>query len=268
MAHPKRRLGQHFLFDPGILGRIAEATGAGPGDTVTEIGPGPGGLTAALLARGAHVVAIERDPDVLPALLARAPDVTVVEGDALALDWHEASGAPEPRRWIIAGNIPYNITSPLLAAALAPPLPRAIVFLVQAEVAERLGAEPGTRAYGALTVGVRALARVELLFRVRPGAFRPPPKVESAAVRLTPRETPLVTAAEQPAFRATVAALFAARRKQLLRALRTAAGLDAAAAGLLLDRLGLDPTVRPETLAPEDFVRISRALIDGGAVGE
>src|SRR5690606_19708448 len=109
-ARPKRRLGQHFLFDPRVLGRIADATLAGPEDTVLEIGPGPGGLTRALLERGARVVAIEKDPDVLPALRSRAPEATVLEADALEADWRAAAGYPDPGRFVVAGNIPYNIT--------------------------------------------------------------------------------------------------------------------------------------------------------------
>ncbi len=130
MTHPraKRRLGQHFLSDPRILGRIADALEAGPGDTVLEIGPGPGGLTAALVERGGRVVAIEKDPDLVPALRARFPGATIVQGDALEEDWHALAGGP----FLAVGNIPYNITSPLVDKALQPPRPRRIVFLVYA----------------------------------------------------------------------------------------------------------------------------------------
>jgi 16S rRNA (adenine1518-N6/adenine1519-N6)-dimethyltransferase len=141
----KRRLGQHFLTDPRLLGRIADALGAGPGDTVLEIGPGLGGLTAALAARAARLVVIEKDAELVPALRERFPGVTVVEGDALELDWRGLAGGP----FLAAGNIPYNITSPLIDKALEPPRPERIVFLVQKEVAERVTAGAGAPAYGA-----------------------------------------------------------------------------------------------------------------------
>src|SRR5690606_7590464 len=126
----------------------------------------------------ARVVAIEKDPDVLPALRSRAPEATVLEADALEADWRAAAGYPDPRRFVVAGNIPYNITSPLIERALTPPLPARIVFLVQKEVADRIAAKPGTRAYGGLSVGVQAAAQVERLFGVPAGAFSPPPKVD------------------------------------------------------------------------------------------
>ena len=260
----KRRLGQHFLTDPRILARIAAATGAGPGDTVLEIGPGPGGLTAALAARGPRIVAIEKDPDVLPALRARAPDAVILEADALDVDWHAASGAPDPARWIVAGNIPYNITSPLIDRALTPPRPAAVVFLVQKEVALRVGAGPGTEDYGALSVGVQAVAAAERLFTVPAGAFSPPPRVDSAVLRLVPLEKPLISDAERGGFRAMVVGLFGFRRKQLVRGLRELTGWPADAARAALEETGIDPSARPETLDPPTFVRLSRRLVDGG----
>ena len=259
----KRRLGQHFLHDPSILGRIADATLAGPDDTVLEIGPGPGGLTAQLLHRTPHVVAIERDRDLFEALARRAPGARVVPGDALELDWHRESGEPVPSRWIVAGNIPYNITSPLLDKALAEPLPARVVFLVQLEVAERLSAEPGSREYGALTVGVRALARVERLFRVPAGAFQPAPKVDSAVIRLVPREIPLVPPSHRVPFRRFVTGVFGLRRKQLAGALRQVTGGPAPAIRTELMRLGVAPEARAETLPPEMFWELYRQLVDG-----
>ena len=160
MPRAKRRLGQHFLTDPRILQRIADALGATAADTVLEIGPGPGGLTEVLAARAGRLIAIEKDADLVPALRARVPDATVVEADALEADWHALAG-PDG---LVAGNIPYNITSPLIDKALAPPRPARIVFLVQKEVADRVGAAPGGEAYGALSVGVQAVARAERLF--------------------------------------------------------------------------------------------------------
>jgi 16S rRNA (adenine1518-N6/adenine1519-N6)-dimethyltransferase len=160
MARAKRRLGQHFLSDPRLLSRIADALEAGPGDTVLEIGPGPGGLTGPLSERAGRVIVIEKDRDLVPDLRSRFPNIEVIEGDALEVDWHSVASI-QGGRFLVAGNIPYNITSPLLDKALLPPRPSRIVFLVQKEVAERVAAAPGTEAYGGLTIGIQAVARVE-----------------------------------------------------------------------------------------------------------
>jgi 16S rRNA (adenine1518-N6/adenine1519-N6)-dimethyltransferase len=261
VPRPKRRLGQHFLHDPRILARIAAATGAGPGDTVLEIGPGPGGLTAALVATGARVVAIEKDADLAAPLAGRFPQVVVAEGDALELDWHALAGGD---RFVVAGNIPYNITSPLIDKALTAPLPERIVFLVQREVADRVAAPPGQGSYGALSVGVQAVARVERLFGVPAGAFRPPPKVDSAVLRLTPLADPLVQPGERPGFRALVVGLFGFRRKQLLRALRELTGWPAERVDAVLSTAGVDGTARVETLSPDRLARLHAVLVDAG----
>lgn len=235
----RRPLGQHFLSDPTILGRIVDALDPVVGETVLEIGPGRGSLTRVLLERGLQVIAIEKDRRLAAALVG----ATVIQGDALRVEW--------PRVGTIVGNIPYYITSPLLAKALTPPLPERVVFLVQAEVADRLVASPGGKTYGALTVGVQAVTRVEKLFNVAPGAFRPPPKVRSAVIRLTPLQEPLVLPEEVAPFRVFVTACFGKRRKQLKNAVP---GLNEAD----LVSLGVDPELRPERLAPEVFVRLFR----------
>lgn len=260
----KKALGQHFLHDPRILGRIADALEIAPGDPVLEIGPGTGALTAELLARGAALTAIEKDRDLLAGLRQRFPSLRLAHGDAMALDWAQLADA-EPGRLRIIGNIPYNITSPLIDKALAPPRPERVVFLVQKEVADRLAAAPGTRAYGALTVGVRAVASVERLFVVPAGAFRPPPRVDSAVIRLRPSGTPLVLDAEVGGFRRLVTGLFAARRKQLHRGLRQVTGWPPEQVDQLLARLQLDRMRRPETLDPAEFVAVFRAVVDGGS---
>jgi 16S rRNA (adenine1518-N6/adenine1519-N6)-dimethyltransferase len=263
MARAKRRLGQHFLSDPRLLARIADALEAGPTDTVLEIGPGLGGLTRPLTERAARVIAIEKDRDLLPDLRSRFPNIELIEGDALEVDWHSFARS-DRGRFLVTGNIPYNITSPLLDKALLPPRPSRIVFLVQKEVAERVAAEPGTEAYGALTIGVQAVAQVERLFTVPAKAFKPPPKVDSAVLRLTPLDQPLVSDAERAAFRALVVGLFGYRRKQLLRALREFTGRTAEQLAEMLSSLGLPGTDRPEVLSPAEFVRLHRGLVDGG----
>jgi 16S rRNA (adenine1518-N6/adenine1519-N6)-dimethyltransferase len=258
----KRRLGQHFLFDPSILRRIAAATLARPGDTVLEIGPGPGGLTAELLRLGCGVVAIERDADMLASLRVRAPGAEVVEGDALALDWHAAAGHPPADRWIVTGNIPYNITTPLIDQALTPPMPARVVFLVQEEVAARLAAGPGRKAYGALSVGVQAAATVERLFTVPAGAFRPAPKVTSAVVRLTPLSKPVVPLDRQADFRRFVVDLFSRRRKQLAGSLRQVTGAAPDAILAVLTTHSIRPDARAETLTPQQLWSVMRGLVD------
>jgi 16S rRNA (adenine1518-N6/adenine1519-N6)-dimethyltransferase len=258
----KRRLGQHFLADPGILGRIADAVGAGPEDTVLEIGPGPGGLTAQLASRAGRVVAIEKDRDLVPALAQRVPGVAIVEADALEVDWHALAGP----RFLVAGNIPYNITSPLIDKALTPPPPQRIVFLVQKEVAERVVAGAGHPAYGALSVGVQSVARAERLFTVPAGAFHPRPQVDSAVLRLEPRPDPLVGAEQQADFRRLVVGLFGFRRKQLGRGLRQLTGWPPDRVAAVLERAGLRAAARPEVLAPAELATLHRALVDGGWV--
>lgn len=260
MVRPKRRLSQNFLFDPRLLDRIARATGATPADTVLEIGPGPGGLTAELAKYAGRVVAIEKDAALARRLVGRWPNVEIIEGDALKLDWRATAGSPS----LIAGNIPYNITTPLIDKALLPPRPDRIVFLVQSEVADRITAAPGSEAYGALSAGVQAVARAKRLFRVPRGAFRPVPKVDSAVLSITPLEQPVVEEALLPAFRRTVVGLFGFRRKQLLRGLRELTGWPAEQLDAVLRDLGVDPIRRPETLTPAELAALTARLVDEG----
>jgi 16S rRNA (adenine1518-N6/adenine1519-N6)-dimethyltransferase len=260
VARAKRRLGQHFLADPRILARIADALGAGSTDTVLEIGPGPGGLTEALMERAGRLIAIEKDRDLIPALRLRVPRAEVIQGDALELDWRRLVQPP----YLLAGNIPYNITSPLLDQALRPPAPERIVFLVQKEVADRVIAPAGASEYGALTVGIRVTAQAERLFTVAAGAFQPRPKVDSAVLRLTPLREPLIAEAERESFRTLVVGLFGFRRKQMLRALRELTGWDAARISPILQGLGIVATARPEVVTPEEFVQLHHRLVDGG----
>lgn len=257
MPPPRKSLGQHFLHDRGILRRIAALLEIQPGDTVLEIGPGPGGLTAELQALGTRLIAIEKDRQLAGALAARAPDLTVVEGDALELDWHRLTGSGPVR---IIGNIPYNITTPLLEKALLPPRPACVVFLVQKEVAARVAAPPGGAEYGALSVGIQAVARVERKFPVPAGAFRPAPKVDSAVLRLWPLETPLIEDAHVGGFRRFTVGLFGFRRKQLLRGLRELTGEPAERAGTWLRTAGIGETQRPQELSPEQFASLFQAL--------
>ena len=254
----RKSLGQHFLTDPGILGRIVDALRPVAGETVVEIGPGRGALTDILRDRGARIIAIEYDR-ALAARLAeryRDTDVRVVQADVLDTDLGAVAGGP----YAVIGNVPYYITTPILFHALRPPRPSRAVYLVQREVAERMRAPAGSREYGALSVNLQALAAVELLFRVPAGAFQPPPKVESAVVRVTPLERPLVSEAEEQRFRELVLAVFGMRRKQMRRVVRELAGLGQEDAEAILQKAGIAPDARPETLSPRRFAELFAAL--------
>lgn len=267
----KQSLGQHFLTDPNILRRIVDALEPTPADVVLEIGPGKGSLTSHLVPRVGRVIAIEKDRRLAERLREtgsgnwETQNLTIVVGDALSFDWHTlvaeaalpASRFPLPG-FKVVGNIPYNITSPLIEQALTPPLPARVVFLVQAEVAHRVAAPPGSQTYGALSIGVQAVCRVEKLFTVKAGAFHPPPRVDSALVRLTPLDPPLITPEETQAFRTFVAACFSRRRKQLRNAVMAATGQPAAVVSGGLTSLGLEPRERPEMLPPAAFARLLR----------
>lgn len=254
----RKSLGQHFLTDRRILSRIADALHLDGGETVLEIGPGRGALTDILVERAGRLVAIEYDralAEMLRQRYARRNNVLIAEADVLAVSLGELAAGP----YVLVGNVPYYITTPILFHALVPPRAQRSVYLVQKEVADRLSAAPGTKEYGGLTVNVAAVARAETLFKVPAGAFSPPPKVDSAVVRITPLATPLISLEEERAFRLLVQGAFGMRRKQMRRVLRSLYGIDAVAADAILGATGIDPEVRPETLTPEQFARLLRA---------
>ena len=253
----RKSLGQHFLSDRRILERIVDALAPTADDTVVEIGPGHGALTDILRERAKRVVAIEYDRALAKLLRDKyaGQNVSIVEADVLSVNLHATAGGP----FLLAGNVPYYITTPILFQALQRPRAIRSVFLVQKEVAERMAAPPGGKTYGALSVNVQALARAELVMRVPPGAFRPPPKVDSAVVRVIPRDDPVVRADEEKPFSEFVLAVFGQRRKQMRRVLRGIASLDAEGSDRVLAHLGIDPTLRPESLTPEQFAAVFRA---------
>jgi 16S rRNA (adenine1518-N6/adenine1519-N6)-dimethyltransferase len=259
--HPpiRKSLGQHFLSDRRILERIVGALELAPDDTVIEIGPGRGNLSELLVPRARRVVLIEVDR-ALAALLrqrfADSPSAEVLEADVLTVDLARvAAGA-----FKLVGNVPYYITTPIVFHALETPRPDRAVYLVQREVAERIVAAPGSSVYGALSVNVQAFGHAKLLFRVGAGAFNPPPKVESAVVRIDPRPDPVVAAREEAAFRRFVQNVFGMRRKQLRRVLRELLDLGAERADEMLAMAGVDAAARPETLSPEHFAALFRAV--------
>lgn len=261
---PRKRFGQHFLRDSKTLDAIVDALGPLADQTVIEIGPGRGVLTDRLVERAARVIAIEVDRDLVAFLRDRyrdRPSIQIIEADVLTVDLAALAGGP----FVLVGNVPYYITTPILFHALAMPRPERAVYLVQLEVAERLAARPGGKDYGALSVNVQAFASVELVRRVPPSAFNPPPAVDSAVVRLLPREVPVVAPTLERRYRTLVQGAFGLRRKQLVRVVRTLASLDAETAGALVAQCGLDPAARPEVLSPADFARLAQALHERGA---
>lgn len=259
---PRKRFGQHFLRDTGVLDSIVSALGDLTGRTVVEIGPGRGALTDLLVQRAARVVAIEVDRDLVQHLRNRyadLPQVEIVEGDVLETDLGAVAGGP----YVLAGNVPYYITTPIIFHALQPPRPDVAVYLVQKEVAERMAAPPGDKIYGALSVNLQAVAAVEWVRKVPPGAFMPPPAVDSAVVRVTPRVASVIEPELESRYRSFVLSAFGLRRKQLVRVVRTIAALDAERAATVVADCGLAADARPETLTPDDFARLVRRLAQG-----
>jgi 16S rRNA (adenine1518-N6/adenine1519-N6)-dimethyltransferase len=255
-ARPKKSFGQHFLHEKRYIERIVGAIAPKAGDRVVEIGPGEGALTLPLLTAAGQLVAIELDTDLIPALQARANTVgmlEIVHADVLKVDFTALAqrlGVPRVR---LAGNLPYYISSPILfhcvdhAAAI-----QDMHFMLQKEVVDRMAAAPGSKVYGRLSVMLQLACRVEPLFTVPPGAFRPPPKVDSAVVRLVPLAAHERHDADPDRVHAIVKAAFAQRRKTLANGLKNLLDSDAIASA------GVDPKARAETLAPGDFVRLAK----------
>ncbi|MBB4287341.1 16S rRNA (adenine(1518)-N(6)/adenine(1519)-N(6))-dimethyltransferase RsmA [Roseospira goensis] len=255
----RKALGQHFLLDLNLTRRIARAAGDLTAGTVIEVGPGPGGLTRALLEQGGHVVAIEKDSRCIAALeelgAAFPGRLTLVEGDALEQDM--AKLGPRPRR--IVSNLPYNISTALLIRWLhgIGDLD-GLVLMFQKEVADRLWARPGLRGYSRLSVITQWLCEVKPLFDVNPRAFTPPPKVTSAVVRLTPRPTPLADVPIAAVERVT-ATLFGQRRKMVRVPLKALGDPEA-----ICTACGIDPTHRAEQLPVEAILRVARHMATAG----
>jgi 16S rRNA (adenine1518-N6/adenine1519-N6)-dimethyltransferase len=257
---PSRALGQNFVADPNTVRRIANLAGVGPGDRVVEIGAGLGSLTVALAETGADVTAVELDRHLLPVLrsVVEPLGVRVVEGDAMSLDWGralggEAAGAgPDP--WSLVANLPYNVATPLVLDLLAhvPEIDRMLV-LVQREVAERLAARPGSKAYGIPSVKVAYWADAEVVGRVPPTVFVPQPRVDSALVRLRRLAHPPVDADPERLFR-LVEAGFGQRRKMLRRSLASLVEPSA------FERAGVRPEARAEELGLHDWARLADAV--------
>lgn len=255
MSHrPRKRFGQHFLQDRSTIGQIMAALQPLPAENWLEIGPGLGALTLELLDRIGSLQAVEIDRDVIPQLAQAAAsrgNLQLYQADALQFDYAQLVKKQKIR---IFGNLPYNIATPLIFRLLE--YHEIIVdmhFMLQKEVAERIAALPGTAAYGPLSIMVQYHCQAEMLFFIRPGAFYPPPKVDSAFIRLIPRP-PVLPAQDLRQLRRVVQQAFSQRRKMLHNSLKEILTAEE------LQQLGIDPNIRPEQLTVEDFVKISNIL--------
>ena len=251
----RKRFGQHFLHDANVIAKIVRAIAPKTGETVAEIGPGLGALTKPLLDAAGKLQVIELDRDVIPHLLKAcgdSPALTIHQADALSFDYRALKPAEGKLR--LCGNLPYNISTPLLFHLLEQSDAIADMhFMLQKEVVQRICAEPDSEHYGRLTVAIAARAAAVSLFEIGPGAFRPPPKVDSAVVRLTPRPPPFVIA-DLARFDEVVKRAFAQRRKTLNNTLKGLLSTEQIRAA------GIDPGARAEQLAPVDFARLAAQL--------
>lgn len=255
----RKSWGQHFLHDPGVLGAIVDAIDPSRGNRIVEIGAGLGTLTGRLLEAGAEVWAVERDRDMCDVLRKELVDFdrfTLHEADAVKFDYGAAARDGTPAD--VVGNLPYQLTGPLMFKLLGHNLETGRwVVMVQREVARRMCAEPGGKIYGSLTVSLARVRAIRPVVDAPPGAFLPPPKVDSAVVQLDARETPRGEVADPLGFQHLVRTAFQQRRKTLLNALSPLAGKERARAWL--ETAGVDPRLRPERLAPEEFAALQRA---------
>jgi 16S rRNA (adenine1518-N6/adenine1519-N6)-dimethyltransferase len=258
----KKSLGQNFLVDPNIQRMIVDSIAPSMDDEVMEIGPGQGALTRHLAGRVGRLVLVELD-DTLAARLqadfAETPSVEVIHRDVLNVRLEEVSA--NPSRLKVIGNIPYNITTPILFGLLERrPRPAQIVLMVQKEVAERIVAPHGSKTYGALAVGVRAVADVERVMNVGRTAFRPMPDVESAVIRVVPHDPPRLPPEDEASLRTLTRFAFGQRRKQFQRILRDAYGLTVEQVEAVGREVGMDLQARPESFPPERFIDLARVL--------
>jgi 16S rRNA (adenine1518-N6/adenine1519-N6)-dimethyltransferase len=247
---PRKRFGQHFLSDPGVIDAIVQAIDPGPGDTIVEIGPGQGAITAPLARKAGQLHCIELDRDLVASLRRRfsiAENVAVHEADALSFDYCELGDSLR-----IVGNLPYNISTPLLFHMIeCCDCVADMHFMLQKEVVDRMTAGPGTRAYGRLGIMLGCHLGVEALFEVDPQCFDPPPAVVSAVVRLTPLGSARPAIDDEKLLGRLVATAFSQRRKTVRNALKTLLGEEE------LRLLGVDPGLRPEALAISDYVMLA-----------
>jgi 16S rRNA (adenine1518-N6/adenine1519-N6)-dimethyltransferase len=252
-APPKKNLGQHFLTDRHVIDQIVRAVDPRPGDRLVEIGPGQGAITFPLLRKHGELTVVEFDRDLITPLMEASEGVgrlTIIHKDVLQVDFSRLAGDEGPLR--LVGNLPYNISSPILFHALEHAgAVRDMHFMLQKDVVDRMASEPGSKVYGRLSVMLQAYCTVEALFDVPPAAFRPPPKVDSSVVRLVPRPEESIGIADRALFERVVREAFGQRRKTLRNALQlTCTGADIEAAGLR-------PDARAEQLHVSEFVQLA-----------
>jgi 16S rRNA (adenine1518-N6/adenine1519-N6)-dimethyltransferase len=256
----RQALGQHFLRDTGIARAIVDLVAPTERDLVVEIGPGEGALTSELARRAGRVLALEVDPALVARLRPRFPGVEIVEADARGWDYGALS-APTGGRVVVVGNLPYSVGKPILAALVAARTAiDTMALMLQREVAERVAAAPGSRVYGSLSVLTQLYCDVALALRVPAGAFRPPPKVESAVVRLDVLSAPRVDLTDERRFHVIVRAAFAQRRKMLANALAAGLGRRIDDLRAAIESAGIDPSRRAETLTISEFAALTSRL--------
>jgi 16S rRNA (adenine1518-N6/adenine1519-N6)-dimethyltransferase len=256
----RRALGQHFLRDAGTARAIVDLVAPTARDLVVEIGPGEGALTGELARRAGRLIALEIDPALAADLRTRFPGVEIQEADARSWDYR-ALRAPAGGRVLVVGNLPYSVSKPILQSLVtARTAIQEMALMLQREVAERVAAAPGGRTYGSLSVLTQLYCDVRVALRVPPGAFRPPPQVESAVLHLTVRPEPRVSLPDERRFASVVRAAFAQRRKTLANALAGGLGLTADQVRAAAAEAGLDPIRRAETLTIPEFAALVARL--------
>ncbi len=260
MDTKRRALGQHFLRDPRVAQAIIEVLAPGEGDLVVEIGPGEGALTAELQRRAGRVIAIEIDPALVARLRTRLPSVEVIEADARRWDYRSLPRSPRGRVMVI-GNLPYSVAKPILQSLVeARTAIDEMALMLQREVADRVAAPPGGRIYGGLSVLTQLYCDVRVALRVPAGAFRPPPRVESAVLHLRVLPAPRVAVEDERRFSSVVRAAFAQRRKTLTNALAGSLGRPADSVRAAAEAAGIDPGRRAETLTIPEFAALAARL--------
>jgi 16S rRNA (adenine1518-N6/adenine1519-N6)-dimethyltransferase len=260
---PKKRLGQHFLVDRNILNKVVRTAGVEKEDVVLEVGPGPGEMTLALASLVKQVIAVEIDPqlaEVLKKKLADCPNVEVVKSDILKVDFkrlYQREGRPIK----VVANLPYQISTPLLFRFIeAKEFFSTLTLMLQREVAERMAAPSGGKEYGPLSIFVQLFLDASIRFFIKPSAFFPPPKIESAVVHMVWKEKPMIEQKDEAWFKTVVKACFGYRRKTLLNALKHSELPLHESPESKMEAAGIDPQRRPETLTIEEFIRLAKAL--------
>lgn len=260
---PRKGWGQHFLIDRNILNKVIRTAQIEKGDVVLEVGPGLGEMTLALARQAKQVISIEIDPKLVELLkkkLVDFPNINVVEGDVLALDFKKFFTQLSQRIKVVA-NLPYQISTPLLFHFIeAKEIFSTLTLMLQREVAERMVASSGSKAYGPLSIFVQLFSELSICFLVKPSAFFPPPKVESAVIHMTWREKPLVKLEEEKWFRKVVRGCFGYRRKTLINALKHSGLSLPRDVETKMEKIEIDPQRRPETLTIQEFASLAEAL--------